>query len=211
MPIFRFNSNFIFNSFSVASFSIYIFLLNNFIFLLLCCVDDCNVNTHFVWTLISFSISFSVTSFSISIFVFNNFILYYLYCCVDDCNVDTHAIILLCQHSCQYSVWTLISFLISFSLLHFPFLFFYNFILYYFCCYFYNCNVDTHANIQPRGQLSVHMYCYTDWLYSCWVTVHFLYITEVTNQRLRNLLRTDRHTDKATHRARWPSPKTHTH
>ena len=43
-----------------------------------------------------------------------------------------------------------------------------NFILYYFCCYFDNCNVDTHANIQPRGQLSEHMYC----LY--WLTVQLL-------------------------------------
>ena len=94
MPIFCFNFNFIFNLFSVASFSIYIFLLNNFIFFIfvLCsrlqCQHSCQ---YFVWTLISFLISFSVTSFSISIFLFNNFILYYFYCCVDNCNVDTHA------------------------------------------------------------------------------------------------------------------------
>ena len=45
-----------------------------------------------------------------------------------------------------------------------------NFILYYFCCYFDNCNVNTHANIQPRGQLSVHMYS----LY--WLTVQLSHI-----------------------------------
>ena len=131
------------------------------------CQHSCQ---YFVWTLISFLISFSVTSFSISIFVFNNFILYYFFCCVDDCNVDTHANILLCQHSCQYFVWTLISFLISFSVTSFSMsiFLFNNFILYYFCCYFDNCNVDTHANIQPRGQLSEHMYC----LY--WLTVQLL-------------------------------------
>ena len=112
MPIFCFNFNFIFNLFSVASFSIYIFLLNNFIF--------------FIFVLCSR---------------------------------------LQCQHSCQYFVWTLISFFISFSMSIFLFN---NFILYYFCCYFDNCNVDTHANIQPRGQLSVHMYC----LY--WLTVQLL-------------------------------------
>ena len=103
MPIFCFNFNFIFNLFSVASFSIYIFLLNNFIFFIfvLCsrlqCQHSCQ---YFVWTLISFLISFSVTSFSISIFLFNNFILYYFYCCVDNCNVDTHAknIPLCCVH-----------------------------------------------------------------------------------------------------------------
>ena len=50
---------------------------------------------------------------------------------------------------------------------------------------------------QPQGQLSVHMYC----IY--WLTVqllpdqlsssvHFLYSTEVTNQKPRNLLRTRR-------------------
>ena len=100
MPIFCFNFNFVCNSFSVASFSIYIFLLNNFIFFIfvLCwrlqCQHSCQ---YFVWTLISFLISFSVTSFSISIFLFNNFILYYFCCCVDDCNADTHANI---QYSC---------------------------------------------------------------------------------------------------------------
>jgi len=75
-----------------------------------------------------------------------------------------------CQHTCQYFVWTLISFLISFSVTSFSIsiFLFNNFILYYFCCYFDNCNVDTHANIQPRGQLSIHMYC----LY--WLTVQLL-------------------------------------
>ena len=120
------------------------------------CQHSCQ---YFVWTLISFLISFSVFSFSISIFVFNNFILYYFFCCVDDCNVDTHANILLCQHSCQYFVWTLISFLISFSVTSFSiFIFlFNNFILYHFYCCVDNCNVNTHAKNIPS--LCVHMYC----------------------------------------------------
>ena len=149
------------------------------------CQHSCQ---YFVWTLISFLISFSVFSFSISIFVFNNFILYYFFCCVDDCNVDTHANILLCQHSCQYFVWTLISFLISFSVTSFSMsiFLFNNFILYYFCCYFDHCNVGTHANIQPRGQLSEHMYC----LY--WRTVQLLRDRTVRSASVKKCPHTDR-------------------
>ena len=64
--------HFILNLYSIASFSIYIFLLNNFIFFIfvLCwrlqCQHSCQ---YFVLTLILFLISFSVTSFSTSIFL----------------------------------------------------------------------------------------------------------------------------------------------
>ena len=61
-----------------------------------------------------------------------------------------------------------------------------NFILYYLCCYFDNCNVDTHANIQPRGQLSEHMYC----LY--WRTVQLLRDRTVRSASVKKCPHTDR-------------------
>jgi len=104
MPMFCFNFNFIFNSFSVTSFSIYIFLLNNFIlYYFCCCVDDCNVDTH---ANILFELYF------ILFFVLFCFVLFHthsVYCC----KVNAHAKIfptflsvpcpqLQCWHSCHY-------------------------------------------------------------------------------------------------------------
>ena len=79
------------------------------------------------------------------------------------------------QHSCQYFVWTLISFLISFSVTSFSIsiFLFNNFILYYFYCCVDNCNVDTHAKNIPS--LRVHMYRAQD---PDQFSVHSLYSTD---------------------------------
>ena len=117
MPIFCFNFNFIFNLFSVVSFSIYIFLLNNFIFIIfvlfwrLQCQHSCQ---YFVWTLIAFLISFSVILFY---FILFNLIIFHF--------LKKFSLILFYFILCSFI-------LLYFSFSLFYFIFFFIFILFYY-------------------------------------------------------------------------------
>ena len=101
MPIFSFNFDFLFDFIFITAFSICIFFSITLFNLFLCCVDDCNVETHaniFVWnisllveacanipTLFVINLKFTKSILVPIILVFSW--LLYAY----DCNTDTHA------------------------------------------------------------------------------------------------------------------------
>jgi len=118
MPIFCFNLNFILISYSGTSFFISIFYsitLFNSMFVL---CRGSNVYTH-ANILSNFYIIFNL--------IFHYFILYF-YFSIQKLYFFIFVLCwqLQCWHSCQYFDLTLISFFISFSLLHFLFLFFFS-------------------------------------------------------------------------------------